>query len=209
MRPPEVEPSRQPHRVVHEQLEERGPALGDGVVAEATGLERQLGRGVRVVLGVPGLVEERVPVVRPAHRLDHEDDAAGDSIGAQKARGDLLGRVLDVELDVLLRARSIPSSPRVPVSAGSIASAGKPASQSVARRRRRMSGRVASSRPDPAVRRSLVGGGDVEILGVGQQAARGTAPSPSQVEAEALVELEVRCRRRAPASLAGPLERGA
>ncbi len=55
------------------------------------------------MLGVARLVEERAPVVRPAHRLDHEHHLAGHlDRGAESTRR--LGRArLDVEVDVRLR----------------------------------------------------------------------------------------------------------
>ena len=99
----EVEPLREPRRIVGQMLHEHRPALGDRDVAEALLLHDQVGRGVRVVLRVPGLVEERAPVVGAAHRLDDEDDAAGHlDRRAERSRA-LLRPLLDVELDVLLR----------------------------------------------------------------------------------------------------------
>ena len=60
---------------------------------------------MREVLRVSGLVEERAPVLRAAGRLDHEDDAAGDlDRHAERARR-LLRPVLEIELDVALRAQ--------------------------------------------------------------------------------------------------------
>jgi hypothetical protein len=65
---------------------------------------------MRVVLGVPGLVEEGVPVVRAADRLDHEHDAARDlDRRAERARRLRRAR-LDVEVDVLLRAEIDPEA---------------------------------------------------------------------------------------------------
>ena len=56
------------------------------------------------MLRVAGLVEERAPVVRAAHRLDDEDHAPGDLDRRAERAGALLRPLLDVELDVLLRA---------------------------------------------------------------------------------------------------------
>ena len=103
--PGEVEPAGEPGRVVDEVLEEHRPALGDGVVAEPPELDRG-GRGdVREMLRVPSLVEERVPVVGAAHRLDHEhyptrhfDRRAEGARALARAR-------IEVEVDVLLRAQ--------------------------------------------------------------------------------------------------------
>ena len=61
------------------------------------------GVGVGEVLGVAGLVEEGPPVVRPALRLHHEDDAAG-HLDRRAERARILVRaLLEVELDVRLR----------------------------------------------------------------------------------------------------------
>jgi hypothetical protein len=83
-------------------LEEARPSLGDGVVAEPARLDGEVGRRMREVLGVPRLVEEGVPVVGPAGRLDDEDDAAG-HLDRRAERPRRLRRTrLEVELDVLL-----------------------------------------------------------------------------------------------------------
>ena len=59
-------------------LEQHRPAFGDRIVTEPLLLDRERRRRVRVVLSVPGLVEERAPVVGPALRLDHEHDSVRD-----------------------------------------------------------------------------------------------------------------------------------
>ena len=56
------------------------------------------------MLGVARLVEERVPVVRAAHRLDDQHDAPPEPRSARRTPGALLGPRLEVELDVLLGA---------------------------------------------------------------------------------------------------------
>src|SRR5215210_8663786 len=61
-----------------------------------------------VVLGVSGLVEKSPPVVSAAHRLNHEHDPARNlDWSAERARA-LRRALLDVELDVLLRAEVDP-----------------------------------------------------------------------------------------------------
>ena len=60
------------------------------------------------MLGVAGLVEERAPVVGAAHRLDDEDDAAGNLDRRTERARALLRALLDVELDVLLRLQVDP-----------------------------------------------------------------------------------------------------
>ena len=89
-------------------LHQRRPGLRHGDVAEALRLDRQIAGDVRVVLGVTGLVEERAPVVDTAHRLDHEHDAARDLDRRAERPWALLRPLLDVELDVLLRAQVDP-----------------------------------------------------------------------------------------------------
>src|SRR5437762_7212879 len=54
---------------------------------------------------MPGLVEERAPVVRAALRLDHEHDALRDLDRHAERPRRLVRPVLDVELDVSLRAQ--------------------------------------------------------------------------------------------------------
>ena len=103
LRAGEVEHAAEPGTVVDQMVEEHRPPLGDGVVAEALLLHLQVRVGEGEVLGVARLVEERVPVVRPALRLDHEHHLAGDlDRGAEGARA-LRRPLLDVEVDVLLR----------------------------------------------------------------------------------------------------------
>ena len=104
-RPREVEAARRPGGLRGQLLEERGPALGDRVVAEAAPLDREIGRRVREVLGVARLVEQRPPVLRPADGLDHEHDAVR-HLDRRAERARRLGRpLLEVELDVALAAQ--------------------------------------------------------------------------------------------------------
>ena len=58
-----------------------------------------------IVLGVPGFVEERVPVVRPAHRLDHQHHALRHLDRRAEGARALERPLLDVEVDVLLPAQ--------------------------------------------------------------------------------------------------------
>ena len=57
------------------------------------------------MLGMPGLVEERAPVVGPAHRLDDEHDLARHLDRRAERAGRLVRSLLDVEVDVLLRVQ--------------------------------------------------------------------------------------------------------
>src|SRR5215470_17374942 len=57
------------------------------------------------MLGVAGLVEEGPPVVRSALRLHHEHDAARHLDRRAERSRVLVGALLEVELDVLLRAQ--------------------------------------------------------------------------------------------------------
>ena len=108
LRAREVEHAAEPGAVVDQVVEEHRPALRDGVVAEALLLHLQVRVGEGEVLGVAGLVEERVPVVRPALRLDHEHHLAGD-LDRRAERSRALRRpLLDVEVDVLLRVEVDP-----------------------------------------------------------------------------------------------------
>ena len=60
------------------------------------------------MLGVAGLVEERLPVVVAADRLDHEHHPAG-HLDRRAERSRALARpLLEVEMDVLLRAQVDP-----------------------------------------------------------------------------------------------------
>ena len=121
---------------------------------------------------------------------------SGISIGAQKARGLLVGRSSTSRWTLLCASRSIPRPESVPRSAGSIRSAGKASSQPEPRKKRRTSQRSASARPMPdalaqdAVHRVLV-----EPLGRVEEgpALRGEA---LEVVPEA-VAVEVEVRRRA------------
>src|SRR5205823_11824817 len=57
------------------------------------------------VLGVTALMEERTPVIRPADRLDDQDDPVRHlDRGAERTRA-LVGTLLEVERHVLLRAQ--------------------------------------------------------------------------------------------------------
>ena len=76
VRAADVEPPRQPGRLVGEVLEQHRPALGDCVVAEPPFLHRQVRGSVGEVLRVAGLVEEGPPVVGAADRLDDEHHLA-------------------------------------------------------------------------------------------------------------------------------------
>ena len=104
----EVEPARQPARLVGEVLEQHRPALGDRIVAEAFFLHRELACGVCEVLRVAALVEERPPVVRAADRLDHEDDAVRDLDRRAERAWALVRSLVEIEGDVLLRAQVDP-----------------------------------------------------------------------------------------------------
>ena len=66
-----VEPGAQPCRGLRQVLEQESEALGDRVVPEVTILHRQPARHVREVLGVTGLVEQRLVVVAAASARDH------------------------------------------------------------------------------------------------------------------------------------------
>ena len=83
-------------------LEQEREALGDGVVAEEPLLGRKRRVGVREVLGVARLVEERLVVVLAALRQDDEDDAAGHADRRAERTRALARAGLDVELDVPL-----------------------------------------------------------------------------------------------------------
>ncbi|TML17760.1 MAG: hypothetical protein E6G33_02205 [Actinobacteria bacterium] len=50
------------------------------------------------------LMEERSPVVGAADRLDHEDNAVGDFDRCAECTGALVGPLVEIEGDVLLRA---------------------------------------------------------------------------------------------------------
>ena len=103
LRAREVEPPREPRGIVRQVLHQHRPAFGDRAVAEPTLLHRELGAGVRKVLSVTGLVEERVPVVAAAHRPDHEHHLPRHlDRRAERARRLVLA-ILRVDVHVLLR----------------------------------------------------------------------------------------------------------
>ena len=154
-------------------------------------------RGVREVLGVAGLVEERLPVVVAADRLDHEHHLAGDlDRRAERARA-LPRALLEVEVDVLLRARSMPRSRSVASSAGSIGRAGRlRRAPARGRARRRPQGR-ASARPIPSRARKSRSPARSQRLSVSSRSSRALGGELVEPEAEALVELVVVRRARA------------
>ena len=100
-----VETPAQPRGIRDEVLHQHRPALGDRHVAEPARLHQQVGIRVRVVLGVTRLVEERLPVVLAADRLDDEHHTVG-NLDRRAERARRLRRTrLEVEVDVLLRAQ--------------------------------------------------------------------------------------------------------
>ena len=99
----EIEAPVEPDRIKGQVLEEHRPAFGDCVVAEHALLGRERRRRVCEVLRVTGLVEERVPVVRSALRLDDEHNAAGNLDRRAERAWILVRPFLEVELDVPLR----------------------------------------------------------------------------------------------------------
>ena len=101
--PWKVEHAREPGAVVDQVVEEHRPAFRDGVVAEPLLLHLQVGAGEREVLGVTGLVEERVPVVGTALGLDHQHDLARDLDRRAERPRTLRRALLHVEVDVFLR----------------------------------------------------------------------------------------------------------
>ena len=60
------------------------------------------------MLGVAGLVEEGMPVVRAADRLDDEQNPVGDLDRRAEGAWGLRGACLEIELDVLLLAEVDP-----------------------------------------------------------------------------------------------------
>ena len=68
-----------PVAVFDQMLDEEGERLGHRVVPQMPELEREAGIGVRVVLDVAALVEERAVVVATATRRDHQIDLVGDA----------------------------------------------------------------------------------------------------------------------------------
>ena len=103
LRPREIEHVREPGTVVDQVVEQHRPPLGDGVVAEPLLLHLQIRAREREVLGVSGLVEERVPVVRAALGLDHQHHLVRDLDRRAERAGALRRALLDVEVDVALR----------------------------------------------------------------------------------------------------------
>ena len=75
------------------------------------------------MLGVAGFVES-APSVLAADRLDQSITFPGTSIGAQNARGDFDGRILEIEVDLFCERRSTPRSVSVASSAGTMRSDG-------------------------------------------------------------------------------------
>ena len=73
------QPLAKPVAVLDQVLEQEGERLGHRVVPQMPELERQAGVGVRVVLDVATLVEERAVVVPPARRRDHQIDLVGNA----------------------------------------------------------------------------------------------------------------------------------
>ena len=165
-------------------------------------------RGVRVVLGVAGLVEERLPVVAAADRLDHEHHAARHlDRRAERARA-LARPLLEVEVDVLLRAQVdaevARASPRARAASGRT---DRPCPTRAPGRGAATSHGRASARPIPSrSRKSAVARLLPQALGRVEQlrALRGELVEP---EAEALVELVVVRRaelRRRPRGRSAP-----
>ncbi len=60
------------------------------------------------MFGMARLVEQRAPVVRPTHRLDHEHDPVRHLDRCAERARRLLLALLDVELDVRLRSEVDP-----------------------------------------------------------------------------------------------------
>ena len=197
----DVEPALEPGRLDRQVLEQHRPALGDGVVAEPALLDRERRRRVREVLGVPGLVEERAPVVGPAARLDDEDDALGNLDRRRRSARRLVRAILDVELDVFCargRRRGRRASPRARAASDR---RGTTSPTRRARQTRATSQRWISPRPRPMrlrKKRSPV----VSHSARSSRGSRGTAPARSSSGYwNAAVELGV-VRRAEPLRLA-------
>src|SRR6187551_3179608 len=109
----------------------------------------------------------------------------GTSIGAQKARGDFVGRDSMSRWTFSCACSSIPSPARVPSRAGSIPSPGKPVSHSLARKRRGTSQRYPDPPPEQRIERT-----DVDVLGLREEALALRAELLER-EAEAVVEVAV------------------
>ena len=101
----EVESSRQPVGIVRQMLQQHRPAFGDGVVAEPLLFHRKLARGVREVLRVSGLVEERAPVVGPADRLNDEDHLVRNLDRRAERTRRLVRTLFEIERHVFLRSQ--------------------------------------------------------------------------------------------------------
>ncbi len=147
--------------------------------------------GVGEVLGVAGLVEERAPVVEAAHRLDHEHHLAGDLDRRAEGARRLQLAVLEVEVDVRLRAEVDPEPGQRRLERGQHLVGGE---AGVPR------GRAEHPRDVPALRLretdpdgpcgTPVGGRLEQLLGVGEQRAA-LRSERVELEAEAPVEVEV------------------
>ena len=128
---------------------------------------------------------------------------SGISIGAQKARGVLVGRSSTSRWTFSWASRSMPRSASVPSRAGSIRSAGNCGSQTGARNRRGTSKRCASARPTPTrSRRSLSPQVSQSLLGRGEHAAallrELLEPHPELVPIELEVAVRAEIARGAP-----------
>ena len=149
-------------------------------------------RGVRVVLGVAGLVEERAPVVLPPIGWITSITFPGTSIGEQNARGVFAGALLEVEVDVLLRragrSRGRPASPRAPAASGRRVRAGR--ARARGRAARRPHGRASESPIPSRSRKSRSPCSLPQPLGLVEERAA-LARELVEPEAEALVELVV------------------
>ena len=143
------------------------------------------------VLGVAGLVEEGVPVVGAADRLDDEHDALGHlDRGAERARA-LLGPRLQVEVDVLLGAQVDPEPVERPLERGHHAVAGE-ALVPLARAEdaRDVEAPRLLERHAGAAAQERVERGHVEVLGLGEEGAALLGELVER-EPEAVVELPV------------------
>src|SRR5512132_2090668 len=109
----------------------------------------------------------------------------GTSMGAQKARGVLVGRDSMSRWTFSCARRSIPRHSSVASRAGTIRSAGKPESHSVARKSRGTSQRQAHPPP-----KKTAEGGDEEILRLAEQALT-LARELFEREPEALIEIAI------------------
>ena len=161
--PREVEPPRQPGRLVGQVLEQHRPALGDGVVAEPALLDRQVARG-DARSARRGRPRGRARASRRRRRSagSRASTRSGTSIGAQNARGVFCSRCSTssstFSLRLAGRCRGRRASPRaraasgrpgtaVPLTARGRGAATSQRSRLVERRRRR--GRGTAGRPTP------------------------------------------------------------